>query len=91
MQSKVQRLEELLRPAIYICALLGLTMHPRKYFILVTGRLASSEEKVHYLHLLDSLTGWATMHCDLCLRSAVNLDGIMQDVELAKIASSVAY
>ena len=37
------------------------------------------------------LTGCATMHCVLCLRSEVNLDGTIQEVELARIISSSAY
>lgn len=33
------------------------------------------------------LTGWATIHCALCSRPSVNSDGIMQEVELARITS----
>ena len=39
----------------------------------------------------ETLTGCATMHWVLCVRSEVKVEGIMQDVELARTTSSSAY
>ena len=37
-----------------------------------------------------TLTGWATRHWFLCLRSEVNSEGMIQEVELARTMSSLA-